>query len=682
MDDREERASVAKIRDEINYHNYRYHVLDDPIISDFEYDQLLLKLRALEDKYPDLVSPDSPTQRSGALPADKFQKTVHPAPILSLANAFNKEDLYAWYERIRKLDNRVSTSGFVLEPKIDGLTVVLHYENGTFVKGATRGEGEVGEDITANLRTVRSIPLRIPVDTGAAASPEKLVVRGEIYMLSKDFMELNQKLEENAEKTYQNPRNTAAGSLRQLDPKITRERPLNILTYAIVQSSEVITTTQWGTLETLRNFGFPVSDLSEFCENFQQVIDRVDFWMKRRDSIPFEVDGMVIKLDNLEVAADLGIAGKDPRGAIALKYPAREVTTKLIDIGVALGRTGVLTPSAILEPVEIGGVIVRQATLHNFDYIAEKDIRIGDRILLKRAGDVIPYVIGPIKDVRDGSEKVFNIPDVCPSCGQEIEHFEGEVAYYCVNNSCPAQLIRNVEHFVSRSAMDIDGLGIRIVEQLAGEGLVKDVADLYLLTRDQLLSLEGFAGKKADNLLAAIDSSKEQPLSRFINAIGIRGIGEVSSVDLAREFHTLDQLSEASAERLQRVSGIGPNIALSITDWFARETNKALLEKFKHLGIWPEDLSARNSSQVGALSGKVFVITGTLPTLSREEAKQLIEDVGGKVTDSVSKNTDFLVVGENAGSKLEKAKGLGVKTIDQQTLEALVNGETGGDGGN
>ena len=375
MDEQKERAYVPQLQKEINYHNYRYHVLDNPLISDYEFDQLLQKLRILESRYPDLITPDSPTQRSGATPAEKFQKTSHPAPILSLANAFNKDDLAAWFGRIRKLDERVNQSGFVLEPKIDGLTVVLHYENGIFVKGATRGDGEVGEDITTNLRTIRALPLRIPLSDNGSRVPQHLVVRGEVFILSKDFIELNNKLEEAGERTYQNPRNTAAGSLRQLDPELTRQRPLTLFTYAIVHSSERVADTQWGTLEVLRKYGFPVSDLSEFRETFQEVLERVDHWMNRRDDIPFEVDGVVIKLNDLILSTDLGVAGKDPRGAIAMKYPAREVTTRLKEIGVNVGRTGVLTPYAILEAVEIGGVVVRQATLHNFEYIAEKDIR-------------------------------------------------------------------------------------------------------------------------------------------------------------------------------------------------------------------------------------------------------------------------------------------------------------------
>lgn len=672
MSEIDERRELTNLQREINYHNYRYHVLDDPIISDYEYDVMIKRLHDLEQRYPDLVTPDSPTQRSGARILDKFQKLTHPAPILSLANAFNSNDLIAWYERISKLDSRVKKSGFVLEPKIDGLTVVLHYENGVFIRGATRGDGEIGEDITDNLRTIRSIPLRIPVDEKAGNVPDHFVVRGEVFIFRKDFEKLNKRLEKLGEKTYQNPRNTAAGSLRQLDPAVTRNRPLNLLTYAIVDSSTKVTSTQWGTLETLRKFGFPVSSYCERWKSFDEVLNRIEYWMRIRDTIPFEVDGVVIKLDELDLADELGYVGKDPRGAIALKYPAREVSTVIKDIRVNVGRTGVLTPYAILEPVEVGGVIVKQATLHNFDFIKEKDIRINDRVMIKRAGDVIPYVIGPIKDVRNGTEVPYGIPRNCPSCGQEIENIEGEVAYYCVNSSCPAQLVRNLEHFISKGAMNIDGMGIKIVEQLVESGLVKDFSDLYLLSKDQLLTLEGFAEKKADNLLNSINQSKNSPLPRFINALGIRGVGEVASSDLARAFQNLDRLSIATNEQLQIVEGIGPNIAISIKDWFSRSSNKHLLEKFKKLGIWPVEESQQTQSESLSLDGLVFVITGTLPTLSRDEAKNIIEKAGGKTTDSVSRNTNYLVLGENAGSKLEKARTLGVEIISEEKLIELI----------
>lgn len=672
MTESSEIDEIKKLQKDINLHFYRYHVLDQPLISDYEYDKLIKRLRELEARHPEMVTPDSPTQRIGALAADRFQKVAHPAPILSLANAFSNDDLSSWYERIVKLDPKVAQSGYVLEPKIDGLTVVLRYENGVLVQGATRGDGLIGEDVTANVRTIKSIPLKIPVDESANKAPDLLVVRGEVFILRDDFIKLNQTLEENGEKTYQNPRNTAAGSLRQLDPMLTSTRPLTILVYAIVQSSDPLPATQWELINTLRNLGFPVSNLIEKEDSFEEVLNITPRWIERRDVIPFEVDGVVIKLDNLRVAEDLGFVGKDPRGAIALKYPAREVTTILRDIGINVGRTGVLTPYAIFEPVEVGGVTVSKATLHNFDFIADKDIRIRDRVLIKRAGDVIPYVIGPIIDARTGVETPYQMPKTCPSCGQEVEHLSGEVAWYCVNSACPAQLVRNLEHFVSRGAMDIVGMGIKIVEQLAEKALIKDVADLYRLKREDLLGLEGYKDKKADNLIEGIQTSKKQPLARLIIGLGIRGVGEVAAADLAEKFNDLGELSQASAIKLQQMEGFGPNTADAIVDWFTRPANQALIVKLKELGVWPLASQSTGPTKRWYLDGKTFVITGTLPTLSRDQAKELIEINGGKVTDSVSKKTDYLVLGENAGSKLDKAISLGVPQLSEEALRKLI----------
>ena len=672
MADLNVKAEIKKLQQEINYHNYRYHVMDAPLISDYEYDMMIKKLRSLEGLHPELITPDSPTQRTGASPLDKFSKVSHPAPILSLANAFDQDDLIAWYERIKKLNAAVANSGFVLEPKIDGLTVVLRYENGILVQAATRGDGEVGEDVTQNVKTIKSVPLKIPVQAGKPQPPDLLVVRGEVFIMREDFIKLNKNLEENGEKTYQNPRNTAAGSLRQLDPTLTAVRPLTILTYAIVQSSGEMPGSQWDLIQLLKDYGFPVSDLCENVENFDQVLDHSNHWVEKRDAIPFEVDGVVIKLNDLRIAEELGFVGKDPRAAIALKYPAREVSTALNDIGINVGRTGVLTPFAILEPVEVGGVIVSRATLHNFDFIAEKDIRIKDRVMIKRAGDVIPYVIGPIVEARTGDEQTWQMPRTCPSCGQEVEHLAGEVAWYCVNAACPAQLVRNLEHFVSRSAMDITGMGIKIVEQLAQSGLVKDAADLYKFRKEDLLSLEGFADKKAENLISGISESKDRGLARLIIGLGIRGVGEVAAADLARKFGNLEELSKATAMQLQLIEGFGPNTAQAIIDWFARPSNKDLIEKLHQLNVWPEKEDRNENVGSNVLIGKVFVITGTLPTFSREQAKAVIEMYGGKVTDSVSKNTNFLLVGENAGSKLDKAISLGIAQISEDELKKMI----------
>ena len=688
MDTKSLRSHYEDLKSQIHFHYYRYHVLDAPVISDAEYDKLMNELKRIESEHADWITPDSPTQRAGAKAADRFEKVRHPAPILSLANAFGADDARAWFERVRKLDERVASAKFVVEPKIDGLSVVLHYRDGVFVQGATRGDGEVGEDITANLRTVKSIPLHIPVDNKGTKPPRYLVVRGEAFIPIKEFEELNQQLEEAGEKTYLNPRNTAAGSLRQLDPALTASRPLTLLVYQIVYSDPEraqglggrIPTSQWELLEYLKSLGFPITDVAKRFDDIESAIAYTETWNTRRDELTYEADGMVIKIDDLNLAAELGFVGKDPRGATAFKFPAREVTTKLLDIRVSVGRTGVLIPNAVLEAVEINGVIVERATLHNFDYIAEKDIRVGDRVLVKRAGEVIPYVIGPVVDVRTGKERKYKPPQVCPVCEQPVEHFEGEVAWYCVNAACPAQLQRNIEHFVSRGSMDINGLGEKIVEKLIDTGAIKDVADIYTLTRESILEAvtkkdrkteKEPPGKIADNLLTAIAESKNQSLPRLITALGMRGVGEVSARDLASHFGNLDALSKATVDDLQQIEGVGANIAEAIVDWFARPANQKILKKLKAVGLWPVEQGKRNKEE-GKLNRLTFVVTGTLPTFSREGVKEFIESNGGKVTDSVSKKTSYLVLGAEPGSKFEKAKSLGVKIIDEDELRKLV----------
>ena len=695
------RTRYDQLKQQLNFHLHRYHVLDTPVISDLEYDRLMEELKAIEAENPDWVTPDSPSQRVGATPAEKFVKVRHPYPILSLANAFGAADARAWYERISRVDDRVEKAAFVVEPKIDGLSVILHYRDGVFVQGATRGNGEVGEDITSNLRTIQTIPLRIPLETidgGQQTTdrkselqsvvrglPSHLVVRGEVFIRNKDFEKLNEQLREAGKPTYLNPRNTAAGSLRQLDPGLTAQRPLRLLVYQIVLAEGGdVPTSQWQVLEYLRALGFPVTGIARRFDDLDSAIDYTETWDKRRDELDFEVDGMVIKLDDLRLAADLGFVGKDPRGAVAFKFPAREVTTTLMGIEVEVGRTGVLTPKAVLEAVEIGGVVVRSATLHNFDFIAEKDICIGDRVLVKRAGEVIPYIIGPLVDARTGDEQVYAPPGVCPACSQPVEHLEGEVAWYCVNAACPAQLLRNIEHFVSRGAMDITGLGEKIVEKLIESGAIKDVADLYTLKRADILAAVTKKerktkaeppGKIADNLLAAINESRKQPLKRLLTALGIRGVGEVVAADLSRAFLSLDALSQATHEDLMAIAGIGPNIAAAIVDWFGRERNQVVLKKLKEAGVWPVlEPSAVHpgGAGAGALSGLTFVVTGTLPTLSREGVKAFIEAHGGKVTDSVSKKTSYLVLGEAPGSKYDKAVELGVKVIGEEELRKLI----------
>ena len=466
MVSREARSRAKELREQLNLHNYRYHVLDDPLVSDSEYDQLLQELRDLEQQYPELETEDSPTHRVGGGISERFVRVPHPGPILSLSNAFSEDDVRAWYERIARLDARVEEAAFVVEPKLDGLTVVLHYERGLFTLGATRGDGQNGEDVTANLRTVRTLPLRVPLKANGKKVPASLVVRGEAIIFKKDFAEMNRKAEAEGAKTYVNPRNTAAGSLRQLDTSLTATRPIRLFCYSIIESSGAPLKRQWQVLEQLKDLGFPVEEHGRICKSIDEVIATIDQLANKRESFDYEIDGMVIKVDDLELAQSLGVVGKDPRAAIAFKLPAEERTTQLLDIGLNVGRTGVITPYAILEPVYVGGATIKQATLHNFDFIKEKDIRIGDRVLIKRSGDVIPYVIGPIADSRTGKEKPYKMPKKCPDCGEPIRVIEGEVAVYCTNASCPAQLVRNLEHFASRPAMDIEGLGIKIAELL------------------------------------------------------------------------------------------------------------------------------------------------------------------------------------------------------------------------
>ncbi|MGV7975811.1 MAG: NAD-dependent DNA ligase LigA [Anaerolineaceae bacterium] len=671
MGEDELRKQIETLRQQLHYHNYRYHTLDAPIISDYDYDQLYKRLKEIESAHPELVTPDSPTQRSGGQPLDKFRKVEHPTAVLSLANGFGRQDTLDWYERILRLDPDVAHADYVLEPKLDGLTVVLTYENGSFTLGATRGDGLVGEDITENLKTVPMVPLRIPV-SGNTPPPSRLVVRGEIIIFKHDFARLNAELEQRGEKTYLNPRNTAAGSLRQLDPSITARRPLKLYVYQILESSQQTPDTQSAILDYLQELGFPVNPLRWHAENIEQAVQICESLAAVRHTWPYDADGVVIKVNNQTLARRLGFSGKDPRGALAYKYPGQEVETTLLDIQVNVGRTGVLTPLAVLKPVSIGGVIVRQATLHNFDFIREKDIRIGDQVLLKRAGEVIPYILGPLPEKRVGTEEPFKIPTECPSCASPIQKVPDEVAYYCVNSSCPAQLARNLENYASRNALDISGLGPQIVAQLVESGLVRSAADLYTLNREDLLHLDKFGEKKADNLLQAIETSKKQPLERLIIGLGIHGVGEVAARKLARTFRSLDALSRASLEELTTLEGIGPSIAASVTGWFAQAHNQELLEKLRANGFWPQEKEEEKQSVAQPLNGLIFVVTGALPTLSREQAEQLILENGGNVSSSVSKKTSYLLLGENPGSKYAKALELGIPILDEAGLRGLI----------
>ena len=671
MSDERLLQELSELRQKINYHSYLYNTLDQPEISDLEYDQLFNRLKIIEGEHPELITPDSPTQKVGNQISEKFQKVNHPATILSLANGFGTQDALAWYERILKLDSRVALADFMLEPKLDGLTVVLHYNQGIFTLGATRGDGNVGEDITQNLRTIPSLPLRIPVLGNGSPAPDNIVFRGEVFITKADFLKLNQDLEIKGEKIYLNPRNTAAGSLRQLDPTITASRPLKLYLYQIVESSEPLPQTQSGILDYIASFGLPVNPLRWHADNIHQAVEICEKEGLHRHDWAYDADGIVIKLNDLNLSNSLGFSGKDPRGALAYKYPGEEVETTLLDIQVNVGRTGVLTPLALLEPVSIGGVVVKQATLHNFDFIAEKDLRVGDRVLLKRAGEVIPYIVAALPGKRDGSQTAYVPPSHCPSCGSPVERIPGEVAWYCLNAACPAQLTRNVENFASRTAMDIAGLGEQIVAQLVQSGLVRSFPDLYLLSKEPLLTLDKFGEKKAENLLDAIQASKSQTLQRLLIALGIKGIGEVAARKFAQKYGSLDAISHAGLDDLQQIEGVGPNLAESVYEWFRLESNQQMLAQLKELGLNPTESTAVSTTKL-PLAGLTFVVTGTLEGFSREGISDFILQNGGKVSGSVSSKTSYLVLGADPGSKYEKARQLGVPILSETQLRELV----------
>jgi DNA ligase (NAD+) len=662
---------VAELREQIRQHNYRYYVLDEPTVSDAEYDTLMRELRAIETAHPDLITPDSPTQRVGGSASEKFAKVRHPVPMLSLGNAFNEDDLQSWRDRTARLLGDDVPIAFVVEPKIDGLAIALTYENGRFTRGATRGDGEVGEDVTANLRTVPSIPLTI-LDRGSPV-PTSIEVRGEVYMRIADFEALNKRLAAAGERVAANPRNAAAGELRQKDPAITASRPLRFFAYSVGPFEGVHLRSQWETLELFRALGFPVNRDRRRFEDFAQVLAYCREWMARRDKLDYEADGIVVKVDSFAQQQELGVVGRDPRWAIAYKFPARETTSKLVDIVVNVGRTGVITPNAVIEPVTIGGVVVRNASLHNADYISERDIRIGDYVTVKRAGDVSPYIVGPIVARRDGSERPWTMPERCPACGTPLERPEGEVAYRCPNfGICPAQLVRRIEHFVSRGAMDIAGIGEKQAQLFVERGLVKDVADLYTLTAASFEGMEGFGEKKISNLLMAIEAAKQRPLARLITGLGIRFVGEVAAQALAA-FGSLDALASASIDQIRAIDGIGPAVAASVTQFFSLPANQALVQKLKDVGVQTTGGPTGIERAGDGLSGLAFVITGSLPTLTREQAEALIKSHGGKVAGNVTKKTSYLLAGtEPGGTKYSKAQELKIPILDQAGLLALI----------
>ncbi len=654
---------VEELRSGINYHDYRYHVLDSPEIADAEYDTLMRELRELEAKFPELITPDSPTQRVSGQPIEAFGVVEHRQQMLSLGNAFDEEELRAWYRRVVNLAEREDLA-LVCEPKIDGLAVALVFENGAFVQGATRGDGTRGENITQNLRTIRSIPLSL-----AKAAPARFEVRGEVYMTKSGFEALNEERAAQGQQLFASPRNSAAGSLRQLDSGITATRPLDIFLYQLGWAVGETPPTQLETLQWLGELGFRINPHITRFTDLDAVIEYVKGWEAKRDSLDYEIDGLVIKVDEFSAQRALGTVGREPRWAIAFKFPPTQATTKLLDIAVNVGRTGSLNPFAVLDPVIVAHARVKLATLHNEDDIRRKDIRVGDTVIVQRAGDVIPQVVGPVVSRRSGKEKPFQMPKRCPVCDTPVIRPEGEAMTYCPNRVCPAQIFRLLTHFASRGAMDIEGLGESMSQQLLENGLVEDVGDVYALTQEKLVGLERMGEKSADNLLAGIEASKQRPLSRVLFALGIRHVGDETAELLAGHFGGVDALSAAESEDLAAVPTIGPKIAESVFEYFHEEANLALIEKLRKAGVRLEGATA---AREGPLMGSTFVVTGSLSRWSRNEVESIIKSMGGGVGSSVTKKTSYLVAGESPGSKLVKAQEYDVTVLDEDGFQALL----------
>ena len=683
------RSRWEQLANAIRYHNYCYYVLDDPEISDAAYDSLLNELRELEATFPELRTSESPSQRVGAAPLEQFQKVSHPVPMTSLASGVEEHEVRRWYERVVRLAEGEPLD-WVLEPKIDGLAVAMTYQNGRLTLGATRGDGMVGEDITPNLRTVRDVPLVVPVSETSMIKPHlktwppfpqdakvasQIEVRGEVYIKLPDFERMNQQQATKGERVFANPRNAAAGSLRLLNSSITAQRPLSFFAYAIGYVEGVELATQWEMLGYLGRLGFPLNPDIRYFKDFEEAFAYAKEWRETREQLDYEVDGIVFKVNSFALQEKMGVAGREPRWALAWKFPASEAVTKLLDIKVQVGRTGVLNPNAILEPVEIGGVTVSHATLHNQDYVLQRDLRIGDHVVVKRAGDVIPKVVRALPEMRTGEEKSWHMPTHCPVCSEPASRTEGEANHYCSNLGCPAQLVRQVEHFVSRGAMNIDGLGSRLAERFVELGLLKDVADLYYLKIDELADLEKLGKKSATNLINSINESRQRGMARLLTALGIRFVGSSVAELLADHYPSLDALMRATQAELQAIHGIGPISAESISEWFSHQPNRQIIEKLRQGGVnlSSQRYNPKQKEQTEApFTGLTFVITGTLPTLKRKEAKTLIEQHGGKVTGSVSKKTDYLLAGQKAGSKLKKAQKLGVKVLSEEELLVMV----------
>jgi len=660
-------ARVQRLREELHYHNYRYYVLDDPVISDSEYDRLMQELVRLEEEYPELVTPDSPTQRVGAAPLEKFETVEHRVPMLSLENAFSEGEAREFDARLKRFLRTAEELDYVVEPKMDGCAVELLYEAGRLTVGSTRGDGYRGENVTQNLKTIRSIPLILLKDKEPV--PELLEVRGEVYMDLEEFKLLNQERLSRGEAPFANPRNAAAGSLRQLDARITAARPLKIYCYGVGEVRGRSFARHSEVLETLKAWGLRVNPLTETCRGIEPAIAYHQRLERQRHGLPYETDGIVIKVDDLGLQERLGTKARSPRWALAYKFAATQATTRVLRIEVNVGRTGAVTPMAVMEPVEVGGVTVSRATLHNEDELARKDVRAGDWVLVQRAGDVIPEVVKVILEKRPPGTTPYKMPSHCPVCGTELVRPPGEAIIRCPNPDCVGQLKRAIRHFASKTAMDIDGLGEKIVEQLVDTGLVKEVSDLYWLTVEDLIPLERFAEKSASNIVNAIQGSKSPELGRFIYALGIRYVGEATAQLLAQHFGDFTSLSQAGEEELLAVEGVGPQVAKSIRDFFQRPKNQQVIANLFRAGVQPK---APARPQVSPLAGKTFVFTGALSRFSREEAKALVTARGGKVSSSVSAKTDYVVVGAEPGSKYAKALELGVKVLNEEEFEALV----------
>jgi DNA ligase (NAD+) len=671
---------IEELRALIRHHEYRYYVLDSPEISDAKYDALFHELQDLEAAHPELITPDSPTQRVGGEPLAAFSQVRHGEPMLSLANAKNEDELRAWHARVMKLTADAgwgpASLRFVLEPKIDGLAVSLRYENGRLTVGATRGNGEVGEDVTVNLRTISTVPLTMLA--GAAPFPPAVEVRGEVYLPLAAFEQLNEQRVASGESTFANPRNAAAGSLRQLDPRVTASRPLSTWFYGVGYVEGRQFAGHQDVLAWLRSAGFRVNPDTRTAATIEEIADGCWQWQERREHLDYDIDGVVVKLDDRRLQAVLGAVGRDPRWAIAYKFAPTTARTRLTRIHVNVGRTGVLNPWAELEPVEVGGVIVERATLHNEEDIRRKDLREGDMVVLQRAGDVIPQVVSPLTDLRTGAEKPFSMPTVCPACGTAVVRNPGEVAVRCPNPDCPGRLAEAVKHFVSKGAMDIDGVGDKLVDRLLALGLIRDVADLYRLKAEQLAGLERLGEKSAANIIGAIEASKKGPFARVLFALGILHVGGENAELLVRRFGTMAALREASAEEMGATPGIGPVIAESVWAYFRDPRNLDMLRRLEEAGVsMAAPVQGEGGEAVsgkGPLSGKTFVLTGILPRLSRQEATDLIAAAGGRVTGSVSAKTDYVVVGEEPGSKLDKARELEIALLDEEGLNRLLEG--------